>query len=63
MSADSRGPFMQTTHRHPIGIVRREFLQVGFSGLLGLGLPELLGLRGRAEAAPRRRHDSRGRSR
>ena len=27
---------------HPIGIVRREFLQVGFSGVLGLGLNGLL---------------------
>jgi hypothetical protein len=44
---------MPSTHRHPIGILRREFLQVGFSGLLGLGLPEWLGLRGRAEAANR----------
>jgi hypothetical protein len=44
---------MQSIHRHPIGVLRREFLQVGFSGLLGLGLPELLGLRGRARAASR----------
>ena len=44
---------MPSTHRHPIGVLRREFLQVGFSGLLGLGLPELLGLRGRAAAASR----------
>jgi Protein of unknown function (DUF1501) len=44
---------MPPTHRHPIGILRREFLQVGFSGLLGLSLPELLGLRARAEAASR----------
>jgi hypothetical protein len=28
-------------HRHTIGINRRELLQVGFSGLLGLGLPAL----------------------
>jgi hypothetical protein len=27
--------------RHPIGIHRREFLQVGYSGLLGLGLSSL----------------------
>ncbi len=25
------------THRHPPGVIRREFLQVGFSGFLGLG--------------------------
>src|SRR5262245_39989982 len=44
---------MQPTHRHPVGVLRREFLQVGFSGLLGLGLPEFLALRGRAQAASR----------
>ena len=26
---------------HPIGITRREMLQVGYSGLLGIGLPSL----------------------
>jgi hypothetical protein len=36
-------------HRHSIGITRREMLQVGYSGLLGLGLPSLLA--GRAQAA------------
>ena len=29
-------------HRHAIGITRRELIQVGYSGLLGLGLPSLL---------------------
>ena len=38
------------THRHPHGIVRREFLQVGFSGFLGLGLPGLLASRASAAA-------------
>ncbi len=38
------------SHSHPFGIVRREFLQVGFSGFLGLGLPALLA--GRAEGRP-----------
>jgi hypothetical protein len=33
---------MMTTHRHQYGIVRRDFLQVGVSGFLGLGLPGLL---------------------
>src|SRR5262245_20814688 len=28
-------------HRHAIGITRRELLQVGYSGLLGLGLSSL----------------------
>jgi hypothetical protein len=36
---------MQSTYRHSAGFVRREFIQVGFSGLLGLGLPELLAAR------------------
>src|SRR5436190_3716314 len=36
-------------HRHAIGINRREVLQVGYSGLLGIGLPSLLA--GRAAAA------------
>ncbi|MDR3639240.1 MAG: DUF1501 domain-containing protein [Isosphaeraceae bacterium] len=41
-------------HRHPHGIVRREFLQVGFSGFLGLGLPQLLAQRAQAaKSAPR----------
>jgi hypothetical protein len=30
-------------HQHTIGITRREVLQVGYSGLLGLGLPALMG--------------------
>jgi hypothetical protein len=38
-------------HRHSIGINRRELMQVGYSGLLGLGLPALLA--GRAAAATR----------
>ena len=29
-------------HRHRLGLSRREVLQVGYSGLLGLGLPSLL---------------------
>ena len=50
---------MAPSHRHSLGIARREFLQVGFSGLLGLGLPGLLAARARAGAgsgrAPRAR--------
>src|SRR6476661_4854164 len=41
---------MAAHHRHAHGIVRREFLQVGFSGFLGLGLPGLLAAR--ASAGP-----------
>jgi hypothetical protein len=36
-------------HRHSTGLNRRELLQVGYSGLLGIGLPSLFA--GRAEAA------------
>jgi hypothetical protein len=32
----------QTPHRHTAGIRRRELLQVGYSGLLGVGLPACL---------------------
>ena len=28
-------------HRHAIGLTRRELLQVGYSGLLGMGIPSL----------------------
>jgi hypothetical protein len=41
---------METTHRHSVGILRREFIQVGFSGLLGLGLSDFVGARARAAA-------------
>jgi hypothetical protein len=50
---------MSPSHRHSVGIARREFLQVGFSGLLGLGLPGLLAARAQAAVgsarAPRAR--------
>ena len=42
------------THRHAIGLTRRELLQVGYSGLLGIGLPSLLARQARAEAKPKR---------
>ena len=32
----------RTGHRHAIGLTRRELLQVGYSGLLGIGLPVAL---------------------
>ena len=35
----------ESGHRHNIGIHRRELLQVGFSGLLGLGMADVLGAR------------------
>ncbi len=40
-------------HRHHDGIVRREFLQVGFSGLLGIGLPGLMAARAAADGQQR----------
>jgi hypothetical protein len=47
-------------HRHAIGIHRRELLQVGFSGLLGVGLSALpAGVRaGQVAAAPTRKPKS-----
>ena len=42
---------MVSAHRHGVGIVRREFLQVGFSGFLGLTASGLL--RARAQASTR----------
>jgi uncharacterized protein (DUF1501 family) len=36
-----RGTPMSGTHRHDRGLVRREFLQVGFSALAGIGLSAL----------------------
>src|SRR5262245_37182673 len=42
---------MPRTDHHPIGLMRREFIQVGFSGLLGLTLPDVLAPRRRAVAA------------
>jgi hypothetical protein len=48
--------FSRLGHRHTLGITRRELLQVGYSGLLGLGLPGLLAARaqGNTTPAPRR---------
>lgn len=36
-------------HQHTIGLSRREVLQAGYSGLLGVGLPSILGARASAE--------------
>ncbi len=43
---------MEMSHRHSVGFIRREFIQVGFSGLLGLGLSQLLAARARAGREP-----------
>jgi hypothetical protein len=40
-------------HRHSVGISRRELLQVGYSGLLGVGLTGVLAGRARAKQEPR----------
>src|SRR6516162_740375 len=39
---------------HPIGITRREWLQVGYSGLLGIGLSSLLSGRAASASQPPR---------
>jgi uncharacterized protein (DUF1501 family) len=44
---------MASAHRHPVGINRRELLQVGYSGLLGLGLSSLFARRALSADAPR----------
>src|SRR6516162_1157372 len=41
-------------HRHTIGITRREALQVGYSGLLGIGLSSALAGRAQASNAKRK---------
>jgi hypothetical protein len=51
MASDSGESVPRTIQSHPTGILRREFLQVGFSGLLGMALPDLMAMRGRAAAA------------
>jgi hypothetical protein len=43
----------QKSHGHTIGIGRREALQVGYSGLLGVGLPAILAGQARAAEAKR----------
>ncbi len=40
-------------HRHTIGLTRRELLQVGYSGLIGCGLPSLFAARRAAAESPR----------
>ncbi len=42
-----------SAHQHTIGIRRRELLQVGYSALLGVGLPACLARRSLAADAPR----------
>ncbi len=45
-------------HRHTVGITRREILQVGYSGLLGLGLNGMTGAAGAAGVGRPRREKS-----
>ena len=49
-------------HQHTLGITRRELLQVGYSGLLGLGLPSLLSRRAQAGTQPKGGDGKRARS-
>ncbi len=42
---------MTVTHRHITGLTRRELLQVGYSGLLGMSLPSLIAARSEAAKA------------
>ena len=46
----------KSSHRHGIGLTRREILQVGYSGLLGIGVPSVwAGQAAAASASPARR--------
>ncbi len=49
---------MNPGHHHDRGLVRREFLQVGFSGFLGMTLPGLLAKRAEAVSQPTARAKS-----
>jgi hypothetical protein len=42
-------PSVRMNHSHAAGVIRREFLQVGFSGFVGLGLTDMLAGRSRAD--------------
>jgi Protein of unknown function (DUF1501) len=48
----------KSSHRHGIGLTRREILQVGYSGLLGIGMPSVWAGRAAASAASPRRANS-----
>ncbi len=50
------------THRHTRGLTRRELLQVGYSGLLGLSLPTLLGSAARSATASSERSSRKAKS-
>jgi len=39
------------THSHSVGITRRELVQAGYSGLLGIGLPSLFARQAMAKPA------------
>ena len=49
-------------HRHTIGISRRELLQVGYTGLLGISLPSLLARQAQAAAAKTAKTPRQGKS-
>ena len=46
---------LNSKHRHGIGVTRREILQVGYSGLLGMGIPSICAGRAAAGAASARK--------
>lgn len=46
------------SHKHTTGVTRRELLQVGYSGLMGVGLPSLMGQRLQAAKAARSKNGS-----
>lgn len=49
---------LRSGHQHTVGMSRRELLQVGYSGLLGLGLPAVLTGRGALAAETTKRPKS-----
>ena len=49
---------MTAPHRHTIGVTRRELLQVGYSGLLGVGLSSLVSAKDQPSLANRRKPKS-----
>jgi hypothetical protein len=55
-------PRSTAAHRHTTGITRREWLQVGYSALLGTGLPSLLAGRTSGAAGPAARPPGRART-
>jgi hypothetical protein len=49
---------IKRSHQHGIGLTRREILQVGYSGLLGIGIPSVVAGRASTSPAPPKRAHS-----